>query len=212
MQTQNNSFRIVFISADQSEEHFKKYYAKMPFDALSFQDSKAKSPALMKKFKVPGYPTLVLLEGKTGNLITSSGVMKVYKDAKGVDFPWRPKPFDELLGNSFENNKGDKFSASSALAGKYLALYFSAHWCPPCQRFTPELAKFYEANAKNLNLEIVFVSRDKNNAEFKKYFEHMPWLAISFGGTAAQRDGLMTNLELKEFRVWLFWIKIQERP
>lgn len=26
-----------------------------------------------------------------------------------------------------------------------VGLYFSAHWCPPCKGFTPELAKWYEA-------------------------------------------------------------------
>lgn len=28
-------------------------------------------------------------------------------------------------------------------AGKHLGLYFSAHWCPPCRAFTPQLAKWY---------------------------------------------------------------------
>jgi nucleoredoxin len=26
-----------------------------------------------------------------------------------------------------------------ALRGKVVAFYFSAHWCPPCQHFTPLL-------------------------------------------------------------------------
>ena len=35
-------------------------------------------------------------------------------------------------------------SASDALSNKLVAVYFSAHWCPPCQRFTPMLAAMYK--------------------------------------------------------------------
>ena len=35
--------------------------------------------------------------------------------------------------------------ASKALNGKKtVALYFSAHWCPPCRGFTPQLAGWYK--------------------------------------------------------------------
>ena len=39
-----------------------------------------------------------------------------------------------------------------AMAGKQaLALYFSAHWCPPCRGFTPQLAEWYKQELKNGN-------------------------------------------------------------
>ena len=65
-----------------------------------------------------------------------------------------------------------------------ILVYFSAHWCPPCRQFTPELAKLY--NQWNLNekqVEIIFVSLDRDEKSYKEYFSEMPWLAIPFGDT-----------------------------
>lgn len=43
-------------------------------------------------------------------------------------------------------------------------IYFSAHWCPPCRRFTPFLSKFYNAIKirENKKFEILFVSQDNS--------------------------------------------------
>ena len=73
------------------------------------------------------------------------------------------------------------------------ALYFSAHWCPPCKVFTPKLIKFYNrVNAANKQLEIVFISADQAEDEFHMYYfgedpdeeeedlEAMPWTAVKF--------------------------------
>jgi len=61
-------------------------------------------------------------------------------------------------------------------------IYFSAHWCPPCRGFTPELAKFYKQMKEKVGdkLEIVFVSSDRVEAEWKQYFAEMPWLSVPF--------------------------------
>ena len=57
-----------------------------------------------------------------------------------------------------------------------VALYFSAHWCPPCRNFTPLLNTFYEnANSDGKKMEIIFVSSDNDEQAFKEYFESMKW-------------------------------------
>ncbi len=70
------------------------------------------------------------------------------------------------------------------LAGvKYFAFYYSAHWCPPCRKFTPELVKFYNRfKAEHANFELVFVSSDRSAADMTKYMHEasMPWPAIAF--------------------------------
>ncbi|CAF2584474.1 unnamed protein product [Rotaria sp. Silwood2] len=94
--------------------------------------------------------------------------------------------FNELLGEELvqHNESGDESSliSTNQLDGKTVALYFSAHWCPPCRNFTPKLAKvFNEVNDEIKNkLDIVFVSCDENQEGFNEYFKDMPWKALPF--------------------------------
>ncbi|ESO89073.1 hypothetical protein LOTGIDRAFT_183025 [Lottia gigantea] len=83
------------------------------------------------------------------------------------------------------NNKGEEVDVSSFCGkDKYVGLYFSAHWCPPCKGFTPVLAEFYnKLNAEGKKLEIIFISSDRSAEEFKNYFDSMPWLAIDISET-----------------------------
>merc|ERR1711904_410245 len=67
-----------------------------------------------------------------------------------------------------------------SLFGKVFAFYFSAHWCPPCRGFKPQLAEWYTKDLKTNGLEVVFVSSDKDEEQFKDYFKEMPWLALDF--------------------------------
>jgi len=77
--------------------------------------------------------------------------------------------------------KGGEVATDSAVAGKSaVALYFSAHWCPPCRGFTPNLAEWYRKNLAEKGLEVVFVSSDKDEASFNEYFGEQPWLALPF--------------------------------
>jgi nucleoredoxin len=76
---------------------------------------------------------------------------------------------------------------------KLIALYFSAHWCAPCRKFTPELVDYYNRVAtQHPEFEIVFVSFDKSQFAMETYMReaNMPWPAIDFpklGGKEAIR-------------------------
>jgi thiol-disulfide isomerase/thioredoxin len=68
---------------------------------------------------------------------------------------------------------------------KSVAIYFSAHWCPPCRAFTPELAKLYtEAKASSPSLRMVFVSCDRDEKSFDEYRSEMPWPAVPLNSGA----------------------------
>lgn len=95
------------------------------------------------------------------------------------------KKLESLLGAHILRQAGDSLEqvpvGSLCGAGRVVGLYFSAHWCPPCRNFTPLLIDFYKNRKKcGDNLEIVFVSWDKDEASFKEYFSSMPWTAVPF--------------------------------
>jgi len=173
---------IVFVSSDKDAEQFKDYYGTMPWLSLPFElrDLKAK---LSKKFKVQGIPTFVVLDGETGETITTDGREAVSDDPTGKDLPWKPPTFWDALGSEFlQGTDGETVDVDELKgAGKVIGLYFSAHWCPPCRQFTPMLVKAYTEHLKAKGLEIIFVSSDKSAKEFQEYYGTMPWLAIPNG-------------------------------
>eukprot|EP00747_Dinoflagellata_sp_TGD_P141218 gnl/TRDRNA2_/TRDRNA2_176097_c0_seq2.p1 gnl/TRDRNA2_/TRDRNA2_176097_c0~~gnl/TRDRNA2_/TRDRNA2_176097_c0_seq2.p1 ORF type:complete len:657 (+),score=111.03 gnl/TRDRNA2_/TRDRNA2_176097_c0_seq2:143-2113(+) len=171
---------IVFVSSDRTESDFEGYYKDMPWLAVPFAARELKEK-LSKKFKVQGIPTLVILDAEA-NTITLDGRSKVSMDPKGKQFPWKPRPFADVLGDSF--CRGDAVVGKEAIAGKTLGIYFSAHWCPPCRGFTPTLAQHYKAyKERGLPFEIVFSTADKDEAAFDSYRAEMAsaggdWLSI----------------------------------
>ena len=80
---------------------------------------------------------------------------------------------------------------ADALEGKVLLLYFSASWCPPCHRFTPVLADFYDdVQGAGGKIEIVYVPGDRSRGDMMKYFNelHGDWVALDMSESATIRD------------------------
>ena len=93
-----------------------------------------------------------------------------------------------LFGENVINASGEKVDLKT-VEGKIIGVYFSAHWCPPCQVFTPILVETYnELKKQNKPFEIIFVSSDRDrNAMFGYMREYkMPWLAVEYSTPVAQ--------------------------
>jgi len=66
---------------------------------------------------------------------------------------------------------------------KFVALYYSAHWCVPCRKFTPRLIDYYNRTvAAHPEFEIIFVSSDRSRFGWETYIGEakMPWLAVDY--------------------------------
>jgi nucleoredoxin len=75
------------------------------------------------------------------------------------------------------------YNAPDLPRAKYIALYFSAGWCPPCHQFTPLLVNFYkEMKPKHPEFEVVLLSLDQGENAMEKHMGElaMPWPALRF--------------------------------
>jgi nucleoredoxin len=188
-----DDFEIVFASSDKNQEAFDEYFAEMPWTAIPYADRKAKD-SLSKEFSVRGIPTFVIVD-ENRKLLNKNGRDLVREDPKGEKFPWTPPSFKEIFGEDFVKNDGTAVKRSE-FSGKYVGIYFSAHWCGPCRGFTPDLIKTYnKLVADGKPFEMVFASSDKNEEQFKEYFDEMPWLAIPFDDRK-RKEALSAHFEV----------------
>ncbi|HST31419.1 MAG TPA: thioredoxin-like domain-containing protein [Chthoniobacterales bacterium] len=92
---------------------------------------------------------------------------------------------DLLKGDLVQYRNGSlvHFDDSAIASKKLIAVYFSAHWCGPCRKFTPQLVEYYNRVVpQHPEFEIVFYSHDRSSADFETYMReaNMPWPAIDF--------------------------------
>jgi nucleoredoxin len=114
----------------------------------------------------------------SGAKVSVGGVNSLYESIKGdlVRFhngAFVPEEDEEMAGK------------------KLIALYFSAHWCGPCRKFTPTLVEFYNRVApSHPEFEIIFVSADRSPAGMQTYMReaNMPWPAIDYARIASKPE------------------------
>ncbi|KAI4314333.1 hypothetical protein L6164_027252 [Bauhinia variegata] len=89
----NSDFEVIFLSADDDDEAFNGYFAKMLWLAVPFSDSDTCN-RLDKLFKVMGIPHLVILH-ENGRVVTESGV-QVIREYEVEGYPFTSERIGEL--------------------------------------------------------------------------------------------------------------------
>ncbi|XP_044764176.1 nucleoredoxin-like [Coccinella septempunctata] len=169
----------------------------LPWFALPFKEIELKA-RLSRRYRIKsGVPTLVLLD-KDGTTISISAQDKLLEDPHGLNFPWRPRPVDQVLkdvglipgGMFYKEHQNTKVDVRyEDIPDGIKGFYFSANWCPPCRAFTPQLVDMYkQVRKKEPNFEIIFVSSDRSAESFSTYIEYMPWLAVPFQQSAVRAE------------------------
>ncbi|KAI5573027.1 hypothetical protein BDE02_10G051200 [Populus trichocarpa] len=205
-------FEVVFISSDGDDESFNTYFSEMPWLAIPFSDTETRQ-RLKEVFKVRGIPRLVIFD-TNGKVSSDNGVRHVKEH--GVDgYPFnldRLNFLKEQEENAKKNQTISSILVSSSrdyvisndgkkipvldLEGKLVGLYFSAHAHRMCREFTPKLVELYKTlKEKGENFEVVLISLDDEEEDFKESFETMPWLALPFKDKSCEK--LVRYFELR---------------
>jgi len=103
LQAAGKPFEIIFASSDRDEASFKEYHAEMPWIAIPFAD-RARKERLSKVFGVNGIPSFHIIE-HNGTVINNDGRSAVGTDPEGAEFPWHPKPVNDLSGGPGDINE-----------------------------------------------------------------------------------------------------------
>ena len=80
MKKKGKKFEIIWVSSDRAPEQFVEYYRKMPWKAVTWENTQQVVAKIGKMYRVKGIPHLVLLNADDASVITYSGVLEVQKD------------------------------------------------------------------------------------------------------------------------------------
>lgn len=167
---------VIFVSKDKDESSFNEYLGKMPWKAVPFNSSNTKS--LIEHFEINSIPALLSFDNE-GNLLSREGRTLATNDPQAKKYPWKDEKIVEIIGNVIDKD-GNETSNQVLKSKKYIALLFTAQWCP-VQEPLEYIKQAYESLIhRGESVEFIYVSKDKLPEEFNSYFGSMPWKAIPF--------------------------------
>ena len=196
----HKDFNVILVSSDTTQDAMTKYMEETKMPWLGIKKGSDSEQLMSKKFRISsGIPSLVLIEnGQVVKLKTQSPVLvfkemnkllgkkNAYKKEKKVVFKTNVDVLkaikDDLIAASGKSAKVTK----AMVRKRFLLVYFSAHWCPPCRVFTPKLVKWYNEDHKYF--DIIFVSAGLDQKAMTKYMKDakMPWLGIKKASDSEQ--------------------------
>jgi len=88
LKKRGEKFEIVLVSGDKNIESFHRYRLKVPGFSIPMEGKNQMIKKVMNHFNCSGYPTLIILNGLTGNVICGNARGAVARDPEGNKFPW----------------------------------------------------------------------------------------------------------------------------
>lgn len=195
---------IVYLSVDVDEEKYGEAVSQKPWVSVPFKRAQGIDEApigfirkkvreeqgkpqgrLAEVFGVASVPTVVVLDGQTGQLVSEKFIDERNGDIAAAGHEWNAKaptswleatpeptanPWPSLLGETLTAG-GEQKPTTDVLANKkHVALLFAGNWCPWCTAFEPFLMQTYRGLTGHLpgDTEIVYLSVDDDEAAFKE--------------------------------------------
>ena len=107
-----------------------------------------------------------------------------------------------ILGNKFINSKFEEQQHAEIFKAPLICLFFTAKWCSPCEIFAKDIIEVYDdANEGEKVIEIIQLSFDKTEQEFKSCISDKPWIFIPFNDERI--EAIANKYEVRSIPVFL---------